>query len=112
MSLEIKAIFSPGPMTSFKSARRISSYLVRAKLYILERFVGSRQCKIRRCKVCTNVTETDTFSSIVTGENFQINYELFCDDMCLIYFLKSLKKIIRRRNNGCISANVEQLQGQ
>ena len=30
MSREAKAVFSPGPMVSFKSARRISSYLVRA----------------------------------------------------------------------------------
>ena len=60
MSRETKAVFSPGPMVSFRSARRISSYLVRTKLYLLEGFVGS---------------------SI-------------------------------RRNNGCISAKVEQLQGQ
>ena len=38
MSREVKA----GPMVSFRSARKISSYLVRAKLYPLERFVGSR----------------------------------------------------------------------
>ena len=70
--------FSPGPMVSFRSARRISSYLVRAKLYPLE----------RRYEVCTNVTETDTFSSTVTGDTFQINHELNCDDKCLIYLLK------------------------
>ena len=43
MSREAKAVFSPGPlvaMVSFRSARRISSYLVRVKLYPLERFVG------------------------------------------------------------------------
>ena len=45
MSREAKAVFSPGPMVSFRSARRISSCLVRAKLYPLERFVGSKQCK-------------------------------------------------------------------
>ena len=60
MSRESKAVFSLGPMVSFRSARRISSNLVRAELYPLERFVGSRQCKKRRCEICTNVTETDT----------------------------------------------------
>ena len=45
MSREAKAVFSTGPMVSFRSAHRISSYLVRAILYPLERFVGSRQCK-------------------------------------------------------------------
>ena len=76
MSGEAKAILSPEPMVSFRSASRIRSYLVRAKLYPLERCVGSRQYKKRRCEVCTNVTETDTFSSTVTGETFQINPEL------------------------------------
>ena len=42
MSREAKAVFSPGHMVLFRSARRTSSY-----------------------EVCTNVTETDTFSSAV-----------------------------------------------
>ena len=85
MSHEAKAVFSPGPMVSFRSARRISSYLVRAKLYPLERFVVSGQCKKRRWEFCTNVTETDAFFSTLTGESSQINYELNCDDKCWIY---------------------------
>ena len=75
MSCEVKAVFLSGPLVLFRSAHRISSYIVRAKLHPLERFVGSRQCKKRRCEVCTNVTETDTFSITVTGETFQINHE-------------------------------------
>ena len=51
MNREPKAVFSPEPMVSFRSARRISSYLVRAKLDPLERFVGSKQCKKQRCEV-------------------------------------------------------------
>ena len=74
-------------MVSFRSARRTSSYLVRAKLYPFERFVGSMQSKKCRCEVCT-VAETDAFSSTVTGETFQINHELDCDDKCFISFLK------------------------
>ena len=88
MSREAKAVFLPGPMVSFRRAHRISSFLVRAKLYPLERCVSSRQCKKRRCEVFTNVTETDTFSSTVVGENFQINHELNCDDKCLVFLLK------------------------
>ena len=67
------------------SAHRISNYLVRAKLCLVERWVGSRQCKKPRWKVCTKVT---TFPSTVTGEAFQINHELNFDDKCLIYLLK------------------------
>ena len=88
MKREAKAVFSPGPTVSFRSAPKISSYLVRVKLYPLERFVGSRKCKKGRCDVCTNVTETDSFSGTATGETFQINHELNCDDKCLIYLLK------------------------
>ena len=88
MSSEAKAVFSPGPMVSFRSAHWVSSYIVRAKLYSLERFAGSRQCRKCWYDVCTNVTETDTYSSTVTGETFQINHELNCDCKCLIYSLK------------------------
>ena len=76
MSHEAKAVFSAGPMVLFRSACKISSYLVRSKFYPLETFVGSRQYKKRICEVCTNVTETDTFSSTVTDKTFQINHKL------------------------------------
>ena len=65
MSQDAKAAFSPEPEVSFRSALKISSYLVRAKLCPLERFVGSRQCKKWKCEICINVIETDTFSSTI-----------------------------------------------
>ena len=37
MNNEVKKVFTPKPMISFRSARKISSYLVRAKLYPEER---------------------------------------------------------------------------
>ena len=87
MNEEVRKTFSPGPMVSFRSARKLSSYLVRAKLYPLERKVGSSKCGKRRCEVCNNVTDTSTFSSTVTGDTFKINHSLNCDDKCLIYFV-------------------------
>ena len=41
MNEELKHLFTSGPMVSFRSSRKISSYLVRAKLYPVERSVGS-----------------------------------------------------------------------
>ena len=41
MDQRVKEVFSSQPMVSFRSARKLSSYLVRAKLYPLERRVGS-----------------------------------------------------------------------
>ena len=72
-------------MLSFRSARKISSYLVKAKLYPLERKVGSEKCGKSRCEVCLNIEETDTFTNTTTGESFKINLKLNCDDNCLIY---------------------------
>ena len=84
---EVRKTFSPGLMVSFRSTRRLSGYLLRAKLYPLQRKVGSSKCDKRRCEVCNNVTDTSTFSSTVTGDAFKINYSLNCDDKCLIYLV-------------------------
>ena len=73
MNEECKRVFTPGPMVAFRGTRKISSYLVRDKLYPLVRTVGSKKCGKSRCDVCLNVEETDTFTSSVTGETFKIN---------------------------------------
>ena len=45
MTREAKTVFSQVPMVSFRSTLKISSYLVKSKLYQLERTVGSIPCK-------------------------------------------------------------------
>ena len=85
MNEETKKVFSPRPMVSFRSPRKRSSYLARAKLYPLDRVVGSTKCGKKRCEVCMNVSETNTFTRYVTGETYKINHKLTCDDNCLIY---------------------------
>ena len=67
-------------MVSFWGALKLSSYLVRAKLYPLERSVGSFKCNGNRCQVCMNMTESNTFSSSVV-----INHSFNCNDKCIIY---------------------------
>ena len=84
---EVESIFTPGPMASFRSAKKNSSYLVRAKLYPLERRVGSFKCGGRRCQVCLNVTETETFTSTSTNQTYKINHEFNCNESSLIYLL-------------------------
>ena len=84
---ELKHLFTPGPMVSFRSSRKISSYLVRAKLYLVERSVGSFNCKCPRCQICTYVTETDIFTITGTGETYKINNKFDCMEKCLIYLL-------------------------
>ena len=72
-------------MVSFRGARKCSSYLVRTKLYPLHHKVGSKRCANNRCEVCDYVTDTDTFTSTVTGESFKINSQLNYNDRCIIY---------------------------
>ena len=48
MNGEVKSAFTPKPMVSFRSPRKISSYLIRAKLYPLEKTVGSCRCGSKR----------------------------------------------------------------
>ena len=72
MNDEVKKVFSPKPMISFRSARKLSSYLVRAKLYPIDRTVGSFKCTKKRCKVCENVHVTDRFTSSVTQNTHKI----------------------------------------
>ena len=87
MNQEVKNVFTPGPIVSYRSARKISNYLARAKLYPIERKVGSEKCGKSRCEVCLNIHETDTFTSTATVESFNINHKLNCNDNCLIYLL-------------------------
>ena len=61
-------VFMPGPMVTFCSSRKLSSYLVRAKLYPLERATGSCKCHGKRFAMCLNFNETSTFTSSATHE--------------------------------------------
>ena len=52
MTDEVKKAFIPKPMISYRSSFKISSYLVRAKLYPINRTVGCYKCGSKRCEVC------------------------------------------------------------
>ena len=85
MDKQAKKVFPVAPIVSFKIVRKLSSYLIRAKLYPLQRTVESLKCNKARCEVCLTTIETDTFISAATGQSFKINYKFNCDDKCLIY---------------------------
>ena len=63
----VKRVSTLPSMVSYRSARKLSSYLVRAKLYPLQRKRGSYKCGNLRCLVSNNIEETDTFTSTVTS---------------------------------------------
>ena len=62
MDQEVKGTFTLQSMVSYWRARKLSSYLVRAKLYPIEREVESYKCNGKRCEVCKNVLDNDTFT--------------------------------------------------
>ena len=56
-------------MVSFRSDRKLNSYLVRARLYPLERTVDSYKCNSKQYEVYKDLTEADSFAC----SNDQIN---------------------------------------
>ena len=75
MDQEFNKVFTPKPA------------LVRAKLYPLERKVGSFKCKGKRCQTCLNVNEMGYFASSVTKEEYKIYHCFNCNEKCLICLL-------------------------
>ena len=84
---KVKEVFSSQPMVSFRRARKLSSYLVRAKLYPLERRVGSYKCRCDRCQVCRSITETGMFLCNNDQRSHKVNHGFDCSEKCLIYLL-------------------------
>ena len=84
---EVKKLFSPTPFVSFRSTRNVKSYLVRSKIYPLEKEVCSEKCESKRCLVCLNVSEVDVFQSFQTKEQYKTNHQLNCNNKYLIYLL-------------------------
>ena len=84
---EVKNLFSPGHMVSFRGARKLSSYFVRAKVYPLEHKVRSCHCSKKWCQVCLNVTETGSFTSTSTNKASKINHLFNCTEKCIVYLL-------------------------
>ena len=87
MDKEVKKVFTPPYMVSFCSAQKLNSYLVGAKLYLLERMVGSYKCKCKRCQVCNNIMEADSFTQSNDQTNLKINHRFDCNEKCLIYLI-------------------------
>ena len=111
MDNEVKRVFTPTPMISFRSSRNLSSYLVRSKLYLTKRTLGSFKCGGKRCEVCINDNETSTFNSTITEENYIIKHKFDCNERCLVYILTCNKCKMQYvgQNNWAVPVKMEQL---
>ena len=82
---EVKRVFSPPPIASHRSARKIKDHIVRSKLYPVERSVGCQGCRGSRCQICENIKVNDTFTSFTTKNTYMISHSFDCNNKCLIY---------------------------
>ena len=98
-------MFTPKPMISFQSARKLSSYLVRAKLYPNERTAVSYKSSGKSCEFCINVNDTSNFTSTVAGETYIINDRYYCNERCLVYLLTCNKCKMQ-----CIGQTIDQFR--
>ena len=77
--------------------RKLSSYLVRAKLYPIERKVGLCKCNGKHCEMWKNVLETDTFTCSNGQTNCKINLQFDGNEKRLAYLItcnKCLKQYV------------------
>ena len=75
MDKEVKKVFTQKPMISFRSARKLSNYLLRPEMYPIDRNVRTANFNSKYCEVCVKVNEASTLTSTFTGEIFTINYK-------------------------------------
>ena len=73
MNIESWKVFLLRPIASFYS-RKISDYLLRPKVHLLDRVIRSTKCGIKRCQVCMNVSELNKLTGNVTCEINKINH--------------------------------------
>ena len=59
-----------------------------AYIYIYS-FIGSFECKGKRCQTCLNMNETDSFASSVTKEEYKINHCFDCNENARSTFLRA-----------------------
>ena len=88
-------------MITFCSARKLSNYLVRAKMYPIERTVGCKNCGSKRCEVCMNFNETLTFTNTVTNLTVtrSLSYLLTCCKYKIHYVGQTVDQFCLRWNN-------------
>ena len=88
----------------FPCSRKVSCcYNSGAKLYPLERKLGSNECSKNVLKyMCNMMSETDTFPSSVTGKSFGTNQKFYYNKKCLV----SLTKVINKQNVSQVTINV------
>ena len=87
MDKEVKWCLPLNPWFHSEVQRKLSSYLVKAKVYPTKRTAGFCKYGGKRFEVCIIVNEKSNFTSIVTGETYIINCRFDCIVRRLVYLL-------------------------
>ena len=87
MNGEVKQIFSAKPIITSGNAKNINNYLVRAKVYSIERSTGMLPYSQKRCEGCKYFNKTESFTSSVTQNTHKTNHRLNCNGKWLIFLL-------------------------
>ena len=69
---EFQKVFSPPPIVSYRSGKKIKGYIVRSKLYPVERKVVCRRCGSSRCQVSKSINIIDEFTSFTIKKTYKI----------------------------------------
>ena len=77
-------VFKPALFVSFRSAGNLKSFIVKSKVYELEKKVGPAKCNGKCRQVSLDINETDTVDSFQTKQKYKINHYLSCNDKCSI----------------------------
>ena len=77
------------PIIAFRRPRNLRDLLVRAIVSPKNSDVpGNFRCEARRCKTCPILVTTDTFTSSVTGERFNLKLRASCKTSNIIYLIQ------------------------
>ena len=87
INAEVKEVFASNPFVSFRAACTLRNFLVRAKVYPLERRTGSCACQKKSCRVCLNICESVQFACSVDKKVYKINHYFNCDSKLIVYLL-------------------------
>ena len=105
---KVKKAFTAGLMVWFRGIQKLSSYLVRAKLYTLERSVGSFKFNGKRCQVCMNVTEVLPFLAQLKRKSMLLIIVLTArTNVLYIYSLVISANAICKQDCRCLSSLME-----
>ena len=87
------------PQLAFRNAKTLKDHLVRSKLKTTYEKPGVTIWGRKSCEICHILHQGDTFKSLNTGTQYNINFSFNCNSRNVVYLLTC--KICEKRYVGC-----------